>query len=73
MDGYAIAAIIVVWWIGCSLSSIAKSMKLASVGTRPKGGDAHAAPALPSDAVGAAETPNLSRPIPDTLNAEGCE
>jgi len=45
----------------------------ASCGTRPKGGDAHAAPALPSDAVGEAETPNLSRPIPDTLNAGGCE
>lgn len=33
---------------------------VASCGTRPKGGDAHAAPALPSDAVGAAETPNPS-------------
>ena len=45
----------------------------ASCGTRPKGGDAHAAPALPSDAVSEAQTPNLSRPIPDTLNAGGCE
>ena len=45
----------------------------ASCGTRPKGGDAHAAPALPSDAAPEGRTPNLSRPIPDTLNAGGCE
>lgn len=42
--------------------------RLASCGTRPKGGDAHAAPALPSDAVGEAETPTPS-PI-DPLNVE---
>ena len=42
--------------------------EIASCGTRPKGGDANAAPALPSDAVSEAQTPNLSRPIPDTLN-----
>jgi len=47
--------------------------RAASCGTRPKGGDAHAAPALPSDAAPEGRTPNLSRPIPDTLNAGGCE
>ena len=46
---------------------------VASCGTRPKGGDAHAAPALPSDAAPEGRTPNPSRPIPDTLNAGGCE
>lgn len=49
------------------------SIPPASFGTRPKGGAAHAAPALPSDAAPEGRTPNLSRPIPDTLNAGGCE
>jgi len=45
----------------------------ASVDERPEGQDPEGLGAQHASAVGEAETPNLSRPIPDTLNAGGCE
>jgi len=45
----------------------------ASVDERPEGQDPQGLGAQHASAVGEAETPNPSRPIPDTLNAGGCE
>jgi len=45
----------------------------ASVDERPEGQDPQGLGAKPASAAPEGRTPNPSRPIPDTLNAGGCE
>jgi len=50
-----------------------RAIRPASVDERPEGQDPQGLGAQHASAVPEGRTPNLSRPIPDTLNAGGCE